>query len=493
MAKELANLEQTPLMMDMLICKKEEIGESARSLARRKRYWAVVGSGPNKAAADEVRIKLSELCYKTISSDMVENKKHIDLSAEPLIIVCAAGNPKIVTDDIIKDVAIFKAHRAAVVVFADEGKEGFNGIADSVIAVPEGVMPLPVILNTMAGHIWGYYAAVSIDEEATFLRGFRNRLSQVITEQNKNGYSIYERIADRKFYKTVRDFSKEFNRRRNSGALSSMDVQTVSDITLFLKYAAGKLPLEEFWTDFDYYKDGDFSPLDLPDIFLGRAIDELSRPIDAIRHQAKTVTVGTSRKEEPPKGVLFDILYELGFTTRNLFGKEIPVIKRLQRATSLVRGYILYDINNLNVEGKPQDTSTITISRRGGVSLQMKSRIETSGILMGTKKTIVRAGEIYAGLGKSDKAPIVILPLLKEKDGMRNLLLLHVDFSESLGPDERKEVMGDRYYDVRNLIDEYNLTWDDSCLERIPMGVLLGEAPEVIAGKIMKISKCKVK
>jgi glutamine---fructose-6-phosphate transaminase (isomerizing) len=39
-----------------------------------------VGSGPNKSAADEIRIKLSELCYKTISSDYVEDKKHIDLS-----------------------------------------------------------------------------------------------------------------------------------------------------------------------------------------------------------------------------------------------------------------------------------------------------------------------------------------------------------------------------------------------------------------------------
>ncbi len=33
-----------------------------------KYCWAIVGSGPNKAAADEIRIKLSELCYKTISS-----------------------------------------------------------------------------------------------------------------------------------------------------------------------------------------------------------------------------------------------------------------------------------------------------------------------------------------------------------------------------------------------------------------------------------------
>lgn len=489
-AEELANLERAPEMMDTLIAKKEEIGESARSLAKRMKHWAVVGSGPNKAAADEVRIKLSELCYKTISSDIVENKKHIDLSAEPLIIVCAAGNPQSVTEDIIKDVAIFKAHKAAVVVITDDGEDGFNGIADSVIKVPCAAMPLPVIFNTMVGHIWGYYAAVSIDEEAAFIRKFRSRLNQVMTERSKDNYSVYEVIADREFQGILMDFAKEFNRRRNSGDLSQMNVRTVSDITLFLKYVAGKLPLEEFWTDFDYMK-GSFSPSDLSEILMGSAIDELSRPIDAIRHQAKTVTVGTSRKEEPPKGILFNTLTELGFTARNLSGKNIPVIKRIQRAISKIRGYTLYDINNLNAEGLPQDASTITISKRGGISLQMKSRVETSGTLMGTKKTFARTGETYAGLGKSDGNPIVIIPLLNERNGVGKLLLLHVDFSESLVSNERKEVLGERYYDIRNLIDEYNLTWNDSYLERIPMGVLLGEAPEIIAGKIRerKISK----
>jgi len=130
-----------------------------------------VGSGPNKAAADEIRIKLSELCYKTISSDIVENKKHIDLSAEPLILVCAAGNPGPVVEDIVKEVAIFKAHKAAVIVFAEEEDIRFDKIADAVIPIPAAPMPLPVILNTMAGHLWGYYAACAIDEEALIFRG----------------------------------------------------------------------------------------------------------------------------------------------------------------------------------------------------------------------------------------------------------------------------------------------------------------------------------
>ena len=77
--------------MKKVLSMQTKIGDSARRLATAKTYWAVVGSGPNKASADEIRIKLSELCYKTISSDFIEDKKHIDLSSEPLIIVCAAG------------------------------------------------------------------------------------------------------------------------------------------------------------------------------------------------------------------------------------------------------------------------------------------------------------------------------------------------------------------------------------------------------------------
>ena len=120
-------LERIPDLMTGVIEKSPEIEASVRKVTDHKKYWAIVGSGPNKAAADEIRIKLSELCYKTISSDVVEDKKHIDLSSEPLIIVCAAGNPEVVIGDIVKDVAIFKAHKAAVVVFAEEGKTASPG------------------------------------------------------------------------------------------------------------------------------------------------------------------------------------------------------------------------------------------------------------------------------------------------------------------------------------------------------------------------------
>ncbi|MDP1993232.1 MAG: SIS domain-containing protein, partial [Syntrophales bacterium] len=217
-AVELRRLEQTPALMRKVLDRKEQIRLAVEKTAKHKRYWAVVGSGPNKAAADEIRIKLSELCYKTISSDVIENKKHIDLSAEPLIIVCAAGNTEAVTGDVVKDTAIFKAHKSGVVVFADEGETRFDTIADAVIPIPKAPMPIPVILNTVAGHLFGYFAACSIDEEALFLREFKNHLNLVMVEQARHHMTLFESIADGRLRRLVNDFTVRFNRLRSDGA-----------------------------------------------------------------------------------------------------------------------------------------------------------------------------------------------------------------------------------------------------------------------------------
>ncbi|MBA4422339.1 MAG: glutamine--fructose-6-phosphate aminotransferase [Syntrophus sp. (in: bacteria)] len=482
-AMELRRLEQTPGLMQKVLDRKEQIRLAVEKTVKHKRYWAVVGSGPNKVAADEIRIKLSELCYKTISSDFIENKKHIDLSAEPLIIVCAAGNTEAVTGDVVKDAAIFKAHKSCVIVFADEGERRFDPIADAVIPIPKAPMPLPVILNTVAGHLFGYYAACSIDEEALFLREFKGRLNLVMVEQARLNMNLYESIADGRLHRLVGDFADRFHHRRNQGAFTLTSARTISDLILLLKYAAGKLPLDDFRHDFPAVE-GAGSPIDILDVTLGHAVDELSRPIDAIRHQAKTVTVGTSRKETPLKGVVFDLLAELDFFAESLLSMNILAISRIQQTVAAVNGYTLYAINHLDAEGKPGEEATIVIAGRRGISAGMRSRAETSGRLMGTKKGIVSSGHIYVGRGKSDGAPLMIIPLLGGDDLVRHLLLIHVSFNEALSVGERKEILGERVDDIRDLIQEYNLPWDERELGKIPVAILLGEPVEVIAGQI---------
>ncbi len=479
----LRELEEVPRKMQKVLSMREDIKKSAWDIVKKKVYWAVVGSGPNKVAADEIRIKLSELCYKTISSDIVENKKHIDLSSEPLVLVCAAGNPESVLEDIVKDVAIFKAHEATTVVIADEGDRRFSGISDSVIHIPRSSFPTPIILNTLVGHIWGYYAACSIDEDGAFFRDFRKQLSVRGSEMEKEGASIFDKMADREMQRIIRDFSSNFHPRRNRGFFSSMSVELISDITLLLKYTAGKLPLEDFWEEFTGKRPSS-SPLDMLDISLGHTVDELSRPIDAIRHQAKTVTVGTSRKGEVPKGIIFDFLKDLGFSLETLTTKDGFAARRLQKALSAIEGYTLYA-----VERGSEEIPMLSIEKRDGTSLAMKSRVETPRPIKGTKKTILNRGDIYAGLGKSDNKPIVIIPLLGPNRTIDFILLLHVAFNRDLTVSDKKEIMGDKLHSVSDLISERDVPWNDKYLKELPIEFLLGEGDDVIAAKIMESLK----
>jgi glucosamine--fructose-6-phosphate aminotransferase (isomerizing) len=434
-------------------------------------------------ASDEIRIKLSELCYKTISSDIIEDKKHIDLSSEPLILVCAAGSPEMVLEDIVKDVAIFKAHSAAVVVITDEGEHRFDDVCDEIIRVPRADFPLCVIFNTLAGHLWGYYAACSIDDLARSMKAFRTRLAEVSKEQEKKEYTIYESMQDRELHRVVDEFAFEFNAWRNSGQLTSLSVEVASDMSLLLKYAKGKLPVEDFWTEFEN-KRVSSSPIDMLDLTLKRAIDELSRPVDAIRHQAKTVTVGTSRKAEAQYGEIFDVFGELGFSIENVRAKDVIIIKRLQNALVGVKGYTLYEVGGLDEQGIPTDASTLTIVSRHGVTTSMPSRYDKPGPLRGTKNTIVRTGKVYAGIGKSDNAPIVIVPIFGQQRIITHLLLLQVDFDEGLGIEQKKETLGLKLNDITNIITEYNIPWKDEFLEGLPLKYLLNEEVEVIAKKI---------
>lgn len=481
-AAALKNLESAPRLMDRIFESRDIIAASVKKSVG-KRFWAIVGSGPNKAAADEIRIKLSELCYKTISSDIVENKKHIDLSAEPLILVCASGNPQTVSEDVVKDTAIFKAHKATVIVFADEEDHRFDAVADAVIPIPVAPHPLPVILNTMAGHLWGYYAARAIDEEAQIFRQFRSRITTELLARIQKKFSIFEMIADAALRRIINEFYGLFSSQCSSGAFGVLSGKTIADLMLLLKYTAGKLPLHDIRQDFRG-EENLTSPFDLLDAALGAAIDELTRPIDAIRHQAKTVTVGTSRKEKELKGIIFELLETLKFSAKNLTYRNILTISRIQPAIAALKGYTVYDINHLDELGNPAEDTMIVIRKKAGVARTMKSRADRPTELMGTKRTIVSTGHTYIGKGKSDGAPIVVLPLLGDNNFVSHLCLMHIAYNETLSPGEKKNVLGYRYNDIRNLINEYNLPWQDEYLESFSLESIFSEPVEVIAGQI---------
>jgi glucosamine--fructose-6-phosphate aminotransferase (isomerizing) len=487
--QELRQLLALPEKMRRVLAMQKAIAASAQRLAVTRTYWAAVGSGPNKASADEIRIKLSELCYKTISSDYVEDKKHIDLSSEPLIIVCAAGCRNTVIGDIIKDTAIFKAHKALPVVITDENEDRFAPYAEDVFHVPRTSEHLAPVLNTLVGHLWGYYAALAINDGSRFLYDFQTTIQGTLEESAQQGLDIYELILEKSFRQKFAAFYQSFRQRKNEHRLpAALGLGTTSDLTLLLKYLAGKLPVSDFEIDFGL-KGTARNMLNTFFAVMARGINAMSRPVDAIKHQAKTVTVGTSRISEKLEGLLFQTLTDYGLNPSQLINHNVLVLKNLQEIVATIHGGILYRIDNLDLLGEVTEETTITILQKTGVLAPIPSRVETDHRLKGTKKIIVRQGNVYIGKGRKDDRSILVIPVISDQPNRSNLieylLLLNVGFRDDVALPDRIKALGGKYEHIRSIVQENNVVWKDSLLDLIEMDELFGRSAEKIGERIV--------
>ncbi len=488
--REIKQLLELPAHMRSVLAMKDAIKASAEKLAVTKTYWAAVGSGPNKASADEIRIKLSELCYKTISSDFVEDKKHIDLSSEPLIIICAAGTRSTVIGDIIKDTAIFKAHKATPIVIADRGEDRFNAYAETVLHVPPVSEHLAPVLNTLVGHIWGYYAALAINQGSRFLYEFQEEIKKTVEDYTRAGLDVYEIILEKTFREKIAEFYGVFRKKRSARQLPpAVGTHTVSDLALLLKYLSGRLPVSDFELDFNC-KGTAVNMLNTLFSYLAEAISAMARPVDAIKHQAKTVTVGTSRIRERLEGILFDVLSKERFAISQLTNNNVIVLKNLQHVIARIEGATLYRIGGLDALGEPSENTTIEVVSKHGAAAAVPSRVETDNRLKGTKRIIVKQGNVYIGKGRKDERSILVIPVLSASDTaagrIEYLLLLHIGFKKTVPLETRLKALGGKYEHIKNIVQENSIAWDDRFLELLEIEELFGRSAEKIGEFIVQ-------
>ena len=284
----LAGLRDLPDAMAAVLDRRADIAVAAQRHAPQRRSWAVVGNGVNRVAAHEVRIKLSELCYKAIACDVTEDKKHIDLSSEPMIFVCAAGLTGSNADDVAKELAIYRAHKAAAVVVASEGQHRFNGIALETIEVPVVHPALAFVLSAMVGHLFGYEAALAIDASARPLREAR----AAIEVGRHRRADATPTLAFRRLRAQLEPLSDRFFAGlRNGGYDGSLEAGTAVRVASLLRYATGIVPLDAYQVEYGKVGTPSVVVEDLT-AALTEGIEQLTRPVDAIKHQAKTVTVG---------------------------------------------------------------------------------------------------------------------------------------------------------------------------------------------------------
>ncbi len=213
---------------------------------------------------------------------------------------------------------------------------------------------------------------------------------------------------------------------------------------------------------------------------LTKGIEELTRPVDAIKHQAKTVTVGISRSDETLLQVpLVREVLAAGAPRDGLTYRALRTLVDLDPAVVEVTGYTRYRIEG-DVDG---DTATLQVLDKGGVAAGLVSRAESDPQLRGTKHRVATQREVTAVRGRSDGRTLVIVPEVKQNQ-TNGLTLLHVRFAEHLAPEVMRAVLQGyqgRYGALKDAVTETEPTFEDARLGSIPVTDLLTAPVYVLA------------
>lgn len=457
----LRELRALPEAMERTLALREQIAALARRFAPRLRDWSVVGNGLDRIAAEEIRIKLAELCYKAIACDATEDKKHIDLSSEPLILVCATGVQGSTAADTRKEIDVYQAHRATPIVIASEGA-GFQA-APAVIEVPAAAPELSFVLATVAGHLFGYHAALAIDDLARPLRAIRT----AIGSESVGG------MPSRPTARLREQVAAEIETVREGLADGSYDGNLHTGRAVRLALALDRL-------GGDGIDDGDEAETAalLEDLrsALTPAIDDLTRHVDTIKHQAKTVTVGISRHDQTlGRMSLATALLEAGAPEGAVSSEDRCTMGTLDPFVDQVLGYVRYQLWCGGDGPAPGDAATIRVLRAGGLCRDLQSRTVREPLLQGTKYAVAVEGRLMAARGRTDGRVFIGVPEFTDGE-VSALNLIHVRFRERApAPELRRLLSGyrERYAGLRDQVLKSTPEFDDGLLAELPVEDLL--------------------
>jgi glucosamine--fructose-6-phosphate aminotransferase (isomerizing) len=478
--KVLAALRDLPSLMQEVLNRRPAVAKVASALAPSRRSWAVVGSGPDWIAAAEVRIKLSELCYKAIALDTAEDKKHIDLSSEPLVVVCAASARGPNAQDIAKEIEIFRAHKAAPVVIVPDGQVGLFKPGVELLPVPPCHPELAFVLAAMVGHLFAYEAALAIDAQARPLREVRAFVERAVAQRQE--LSLAELASSLEVVA-----APALAGLRSGSYDGHLNASTAERLTLLLRYATGILPVEGYEAEMGKVGAPSAIAADLMGA-LGAAIDELTRPVDAIKHQAKTVTVGISRSEGTLMGAKLVVeALAAGASMGSLGYRSLRTLAALGPVVDEVLGYTRYMIEGWHdAAGAPVrggEVASITVVDRGGIARDITSRTERDNTLRGTKHRVAEKREVTVFSGLHDARTGVMVPEVKDGQ-VTGLTLLHVRFVDRVGAATAKAVLQayqGRYTALVDAVTETEPDFDDAVLATVPTIELFTEPVAVLA------------
>jgi glucosamine--fructose-6-phosphate aminotransferase (isomerizing) len=245
-----------------------------------------------------------------------------------------------------------------------------------------------------------------------------------------------------------------------------------------LRYATGLLPVDGYEAEFGKVGTPEAVIGDLTEA-LSLATGELTRPIDAIKHQAKTVTVGISRSEEALLEVpLIAQALAAGAAIDGFSYRSLRALEALDPGVVEVQGFTRY-----RIDGDVAAEATIEVVERGGVSVGLPSRTEHDHRLLGTKHRAASEREVTVACGARDGRSIILVPEARD-NAVTGMMLLHVQFHETVPAATARQILTGyrgRYAALADAVTETETSFDDAPLEAIPLLALLSEPVRSLA------------
>ncbi len=262
-----------------------------------------------------------------------------------------------------------------------------------------------------------------------------------------------------------------------------LGARTAVRLSCVLQALLGRIPVDVL----SRYLGAGRSTADTMVATLSDTISELARPIDAIKHQAKTVTVGVSRSDSVPSdGDLWKVFAELKLRREDLLTSHSNLLSAFEPLVMSVKGVTLYRLTGLDSLGRPTGDSRICVERKLGCADAMVSRCDSERPLSGNKWASVKYREIYLGCGQSDNRKILILPVVGEAT-QGHIALYHLELESGGQREVRLRALRARgkFFDrLQAAVTERNLEWNPALIDRLDNDTLFLLPPERVAEEL---------
>jgi glucosamine--fructose-6-phosphate aminotransferase (isomerizing) len=196
-------------------------------------------------------------------------------------------------------------------------------------------------------------------------------------------------------------------------------------------------------------------------IVLSKAVEEMTRPIDTIRHQAKTVTVGISRPQETLPPLFLTALDQLSVFPARIKEHDRRMLRSVAPVVSEVVGGMLYEMvprPGMTRTAPAGETPWIQVAGHAGQCEDKPSRYDQPRIAGGSKRTVLRLERSLWTSGASGDENLVLIPLFDDEKGeWSGIVLFHLGFAHQAPVQHKMGVLrglGNRYHDMIERLEE---------------------------------------